>query len=61
MQSAPSVFSNYHQSSLVSDKYTDHNRHRFNHYADKQLSHLVLVEEFDFVKIAELLSKLCLK
>jgi hypothetical protein len=36
----------------------DHNLHNFNHYADKQLEHLVISEEFDFAKIAELLSKI---
>lgn len=39
------------------DPESDPNRHRFNHYADKQLEHLVVAEEFDFAKIAELLSK----
>ena len=40
------------------DPLSDPNRHRFNHYADKQLQHLVLAEEFDFAKIAGILSKL---
>jgi hypothetical protein len=34
----------------------DPNKHRFNHYADKQLAHLVVAEEFDFGKIANTLS-----
>jgi hypothetical protein len=35
---------------------SDPNRHRFNHYADKQLQHLVVTEQFDFTKIANMLS-----
>ena len=30
------------------DPNSDPNKHRFNHYADKQLNHLVVAEEFDF-------------
>ena len=36
--------------------YSDPNMHRFNHYADKQLQHLVVAEEFNFEKIATMLS-----
>ena len=41
----------------VHDPDADPNRHRFNHYADKQLQHLVIAEQFDFDKIARTLSK----
>ena len=39
------------------DPNSDPNRHRFNHYADKQLQHLVVAEQFNFEKIAHTLSK----
>lgn len=39
------------------DPLSDPNLHRFNHYADKQLTHLVIEEEFDFDKIAATMSK----
>jgi hypothetical protein len=42
---------------LPVDPLSDPNKHRFNHYADKQLQHLVVAEEFDFLKIANTLSK----
>lgn len=44
-------------SSQQASPHSDPNKHRFSHYADKQLFHLVLAEEFDFARIAALLSK----
>ena len=61
MVAAPSMWTN-HYSSQQENPHSDPNKHRFNHYADKQLFHLVISEEFDFNKIAALLSnKLTIK
>lgn len=51
---APSLWSG---SPAQLSPHSDPNKHRFSHYADKQLCHLVLAEEFDFARIAALLSK----
>lgn len=56
MVAAPSMWS-HHYSSQQENLHSDPNKHRFNHYADKQLFHLVLAEEFDFARIAAILSK----
>lgn len=56
MQSAPSIWSESHPAYSQSQPHSDPNKHRFNHYADKQLTHLVVIEQFDFGKIASLLS-----
>jgi hypothetical protein len=56
MKSAPSIWSEAHPSQNQTQPYADPNKHRFNHYADKQLYHLVITEQFDFAKIANMLS-----
>ena len=56
MVSNPSIWSDQHSSRNQNNTFADPNKHRFNHYADKQLYHLVVAEEFDFAKIASLLS-----
>lgn len=55
MRSAPSIW-NEGPSQSEGQSHADPNRHRFNHYADKQLHHLVVTEEFDFARIANILS-----
>lgn len=56
MVSNPSIWSDQHSSRNQTNTFSDPNKHRFNHYADKQLFHLVVAEEFDFNKIASILS-----
>ena len=51
-----SVFESAFHGDPTAISYSDPNTHRFNHYADKQLHHLVIAEEFDFPKIASMLS-----
>lgn len=55
MVASPSMWSNLY-SSQQQNPHSDPNKHRFSHYADKQLFHLVISEEFDFAKIAAILS-----
>ena len=52
-----SVFDSAWQKDPTAISYSDPNMHRFDHYADKQLQHLVIAYEFDFEQIAELLSR----
>ena len=45
MTSKPSIFSDHYALlQMPNHKFADPNRHRFDHYADKQLYHLVLSE-----------------